>query len=104
MSQALQGHGKGGLGLWAQPGVLQELEEALDGFLVLSLVQVPGGGGYGDPLQRDPSRVLDDVLDGFVSPQSAREQYGVVIDGAEVDAAATAALRIQLRADGATAT
>ncbi|MFC1892443.1 hydantoinase B/oxoprolinase family protein [Chloroflexota bacterium] len=39
-----------------------------------------GGGGYGDPLQRDEEAVLEDVLDGKVSVESARADYGVVID------------------------
>jgi N-methylhydantoinase B len=58
----------------------------------------PCGGGYGDPLLRDPAAVLDDVLDGFVSAASARAQYGVVLAGAAIDAAATAALRAEMRA------
>jgi len=40
----------------------------------------PCGGGYGDPLERDPKRVLDDVLDEMISPESARTLYGVVVD------------------------
>lgn len=36
-----------------------------------------GGGGYGDPLDRDPDSVVEDVLDGYVSAQAARELYGV---------------------------
>jgi len=39
-----------------------------------------GGGGYGNPLERDEDQVLQDVLDGYVSLQAAEEQYGVVID------------------------
>ncbi|WP_037064093.1 hydantoinase B/oxoprolinase family protein [Pseudonocardia acaciae] len=39
----------------------------------------PSGGGYGDPLERDPSAVLDDVLDGLVTMEAARDDYGVVI-------------------------
>ena len=39
-----------------------------------------GAGGYGDPLERDPARVLEDVLDGYVSVGHAREAYGVVVD------------------------
>ena len=39
----------------------------------------PGGGGYGDPFQRDPEAVLDDVRNGWVSSESARQNYGVVI-------------------------
>ncbi|HTZ36768.1 MAG TPA: hydantoinase B/oxoprolinase family protein [Stellaceae bacterium] len=54
----------------------------------------PAGGGYGDPLNRDPARVLDDVADGLVSVATARDDYGVVLDlSGAVDEAATAALR-----------
>ena len=37
----------------------------------------PGAGGYGDPAERDPEAVRDDVLDGFISAETAREAYGV---------------------------
>jgi N-methylhydantoinase B len=55
----------------------------------------PGGGGWGDPLDRDPQRVLDDVRDEVVGIDAAREVYGVVLvgDGQAVDAVATASLR-----------
>ncbi len=39
----------------------------------------PCGGGYGDPLERDPARVLDDVLDGFITPAHALDDYGVIL-------------------------
>jgi N-methylhydantoinase B/oxoprolinase/acetone carboxylase alpha subunit len=39
-----------------------------------------GGGGYGDPLDREPGTVLEDVLDEYVSIEQARALYGVVID------------------------
>jgi N-methylhydantoinase B len=39
----------------------------------------PGGGGYGNPLERDPGAVLSDVLDGYISAESAIRDYGVVI-------------------------
>lgn len=39
----------------------------------------PVGGGYGDPLERDPEKVLDDVLDGFITPDHALDDYGVVL-------------------------
>jgi N-methylhydantoinase B len=55
--------------------------------------QQSGAGGYGDPFARDPQRVLDDVLDDYVSVEAARELYGVVIAGDRVDEPATAALR-----------
>ena len=40
----------------------------------------PGGGGYGDPRQRDAERVFADVVDGYVSIESAREDYGLVVE------------------------
>jgi N-methylhydantoinase B len=57
-----------------------------------------GGGGWGDPLDREPSRVLNDVREGYVSPESARDHYGVVLSVDGVDGAATVALRQRLRA------
>ena len=61
---------------------------------------LPGGGGWGDPLERDPKRVLRDVRNELVSPAAAEQDYGVVIDIERwaVDEAATAKLRAQLRA------
>jgi N-methylhydantoinase B len=62
-----------------------------------------GGGGFGDPLLRDPDAVRDDVLDEKVSLDAARERYGVVFTGAPeaydlaVDVVATEALRRRLR-------
>jgi N-methylhydantoinase B len=62
-----------------------------------------GGGGWGDPLDRDPRRVLDDVLDEYVSLAAAERDYGVVFRGRledsslAVDEAATRALRASRR-------
>jgi N-methylhydantoinase B len=42
-------------------------------------LNLPGGGGYGDPLQRDPERVLWDVIEGYVSPEAAEKVYGVAV-------------------------
>ena len=57
-------------------------------------VEFAGGGGWGDPCERDVARVRDDVARGYVSLASAREDYGVVLDGRlDVDGAATARLR-----------
>ena len=60
---------------------------------------VSGGAGHGDPLERDPERVLADVLDRKVSPEAARAEYGVVLlpGGAAVDHDATKACRETLR-------
>jgi N-methylhydantoinase B len=58
------------------------------------VISMPGGGGLGDPLQRDPAAVASDVRLGLVSPEAARERYGVALgaDGS-VDRDATAVLR-----------
>lgn len=63
-------------------------------------LETPGGGGWGDPLAREPARVLKDVAEGRVSPDRAKDDYGVVIDPDQrsIDEVATAALREQLRA------
>ena len=57
----------------------------------------PGGGGYGDPLDRDPGRVLADVRAGAVTVDGALRHYGVVLAGDTVDLAATGALRAERR-------
>jgi N-methylhydantoinase B len=54
----------------------------------------PGGGGWGDPIRREPAKVAADVRNGFVSSKAARDVYRVVLDSSgESDLAATAALR-----------
>lgn len=64
----------------------------------------PSGGGYGDPLERDPNKVLDDVLDGFITPDHARDDYGVLLSevddgyGWALDLKGTEQLRNTLRA------
>jgi N-methylhydantoinase B len=55
-----------------------------------------GGGGYGDPLEREPERVRADVHDGCVSIEGARDDYGVIINArGEVDVIATKSTRAQ---------
>ena len=63
------------------------------------VVRTPGGGGYGDPLEREPRAVLEDVANGLVSQGSARDDYGVVIHGEilGIDSKATAQLRKRMR-------
>ncbi len=56
-----------------------------------------GGGGWGDPLEREPEAVGRDVAGGMVSVESARAVYGAVIKAGVVDAAATEKLRHSLR-------
>ena len=63
-------------------------------------VNMNAGGGYGNPLDRDPELVLGDVLDGYVTLHGARDDYGVVIDSNSltIDTKATRSLREQRRA------
>jgi len=63
----------------------------------------PCGGGYSDPLQRDPALVLADIFDDFATVESARIDYGVIVDESlsQIDDAATKYLREQLRTTAA---
>lgn len=65
-----------------------------------------GGGGFGDPLERDPAHVMEDVIDDYVSIERAKVDYGVVVKAIdpdlceyEVDADATQAARADIRAN-----
>jgi N-methylhydantoinase B len=62
------------------------------------IVRTGGGGGWGDPLERDPALVRADVIEEFVSRSRAEEAYGVVLrDDLTLDEAATARKRNELR-------
>ena len=63
-------------------------------------VATAGGGGWGDPLEREPELVQRDVIEGKVSAQSARGDYGVVLAGGDfaIDVAASARLREEMNA------
>ncbi len=56
-----------------------------------------GGGGYGDPLRRDPENVAVDLREGKITTKAARELYGVVLADGRVDEAGTAACREEVR-------
>ncbi len=58
-----------------------------------------GGGGYGDPLARPAHRVLDDVLDDLVTVESARDDYGVVIENQCISEESTERLRAEMRSE-----
>lgn len=65
-----------------------------------------GGGGFGDPLDRDPRLVIEDIRDDYVSVERAAKDYGVVVQVIdaelceyEVDKTATDALRAKIRAE-----
>ncbi len=61
----------------------------------VAIADLGGGGGWGDPLERHPEAVLEDVLDEYVSIEGAEREYGVVIDASalQVDREATRRLR-----------
>jgi N-methylhydantoinase B len=63
-----------------------------------AIVRTGGGGGWGDPLDRDPEAVRHDVMEEYISPESARDTYGVILrkDGT-IDPAATTRQRSALR-------
>ncbi len=78
----LQGGGPGALGrVGASNGVdiQPKLSRLVPADTVVTL-ELPGGGGYGPPHERDPNQVLEDVRQGYVSPDRARDDYGVAID------------------------
>jgi N-methylhydantoinase B len=53
-------------------------------------LETPGGGGFGDPVTREPARVVRDVELGYISRESARRDYRVVLrDNGTLDADAT---------------
>jgi N-methylhydantoinase B len=78
-----------------RPGELRDMPSKFSGLAVqaddVMTYYSPNGGGYGNPLNRPPVKVLEDVLDGFCTVARAREVYGVVIDldAETVDMAAT---------------
>jgi len=87
-------------------GASRELGGLVDGEPVrvgeIVAVVTTGGGGWGDPLEREPERVLRDVQEGKVSLAAARDEYGVSLrtipdDEYELDAEGTAKLRQELR-------
>jgi N-methylhydantoinase B len=80
----------------ATPGKVTGVPIAAGDMVVL---ESAGGGGFGDPLARDPQAVRADVRAGLVSPERARDGYGVILGpGGEIDTAATATRRAQLAA------
>ena len=62
------------------------------------IVRTGGGGGWGDPLERDTEAVRSDVREELVSKEAARDDYGVVLkEDLSVDQAATRELRQSLK-------
>jgi N-methylhydantoinase B len=82
-------------------GAVEHLASKASGVLAAGDVLVffaPGGGGFGDPLDREPERVANDIRNGWVSIACARESYGVAVTpGGQVDDTATQQLRDAIR-------
>jgi N-methylhydantoinase B len=77
----------------ALPSKVPHMNIAKDGRFVC---YGPAGGGYGNPLERDPAKVADDVLDKVISVETALRDYGVVVSGKGiVDRAATEKARVE---------
>jgi hypothetical protein len=85
-------HAPGAEPVWVEKASNIELEEG-----AVVTVCSGGGGGYGDPWERDPALVERDVQYGYVSVERARSDYGCVVDAATLmlDAAATVSLRAE---------
>jgi N-methylhydantoinase B/oxoprolinase/acetone carboxylase alpha subunit len=90
----------GGITLIGADGSERPLPAKFSGYVIRAgeaiRLEGPMGGGYGDPLERDPADVLRDVRDGHVSIDEAAHHYGVVLtaDGTAVDTEATRAHRL----------
>ena len=64
------------------------------------IVRTAAGGGWGNPLERDPAAVLHDVIEGYVSVENARDDYGVMIVDGQLDLETTKSLRNPLSRRG----
>lgn len=80
-AQGLEGGQPGALGEFMQDGRQPLPPKTVIWFEPEARVHLnpPGGGGYGDPFTRAPERVLDDVINGYVSLEAAERDYGVVV-------------------------
>ena len=104
-ASGLQGAGKGtGTRIVQNPDTDRSRELPREGAFIpvaqqdVVTIVSGGGGGFGDPLERDPELVLRDVRNGKVTPEGARRDYGVALRGdTELDLEATELLRREMR-------
>jgi N-methylhydantoinase B/oxoprolinase/acetone carboxylase alpha subunit len=106
MGRSLRNFGRDGeevLGGWTPNGVWRICSYSNRGLSAGDTFtnESPGGGGWGNPLVRDSSLVLDDVKDGYVTVEGASRDYGVVIQRVDgqllLDTAATRQLRAEMK-------
>jgi len=76
------------------PGKVSAFPMERDDVLVM---ESSGGGGFGDPIARDPAMVAADVAEGYVTSAAAETVYGVILAGGSADAAATARRRAEIQ-------
>lgn len=105
--QGVYGGGAGALhGLLLNEGTDRESNPSLKAVGVVLhagdsvTLKAGGGGGYGDPLERDPEAVLEDLIEGYLTVEHARDAYGVAIVDDQVDQSATSRLRSAMRSEG----
>ena len=79
-AQGLLGGQAGGIGEFKLNGetAVPKTVMWMESDAVISL-NPPGGGGYGNPSERDPQLVLQDVVNGYVTIEAAKAQYGVEV-------------------------
>lgn len=65
----------------AEPLASKEIREIRRGDIVS--LRLSGAGGYGDPQERDPGAIAEDILDGYVTPEAARAAYGYTVESAD---------------------
>ena len=75
---------------WSTPPLVSKITDVKIRRSQKVRLETPGGGGFGDPMTRDPNRVARDVRFGYISHEAARRDYGVVLgDDGSPDVAAT---------------
>ena len=93
--------GKAGVVCTASGDLLKSKGRQTIGYGEHLVLEMPGGGGYGPPADRNPERVREDVIDGLVSVESARQDYGVELTSElDVDPARTQRLRRDIKQTG----
>ena len=79
----------------------EQLSSKLNGYTLKAgesiMISVPSSGGYGDPLDRPAEQVYEDVLDDYVSVETALRDYGVIISDMKLDIRATEIKREEMR-------
>ena len=101
--KGVRGFGRGEAGAKGRLSLATGASLAIKGLQIIPagdrlIVEMPGGGGYGDPFTRDPALVARDVHHGLIEPDAAEADYGVILnDKGELNTEATARRRASRR-------